>query len=115
MNLIFEPEFFKQNHKAAPWYRCTFNCLVVLRNKCHHISGQSEVLQVHSFKNKECKHFWRFFLYGLQSGFPIPEQVGSHHLCVCRDKGTNLMPSINIVLKSGLTLKQKLRSYYKDK
>lgn len=30
------------------------------------IAGQSEVLQVHSLKkkNKECKHFWRFFSYG---------------------------------------------------
>lgn len=67
-------------------------------------------------KIRSANIFGDFFLYGLQSGFPIPEQVDSHHLCVCGDKGTNLMSSINIVLKkSGLTLKQKLRSYYKHK
>lgn len=64
MNLSFEPEFFKQNHEAAAlgtdalltaWWFWETNAI---------ISGQSEVLQVHSFKNKECKHFWRFFSYG---------------------------------------------------
>lgn len=97
-----EPQFWTwifqiRTTKWRLWYRCTFNCLVVLRNK-HHYRRSKWSTKSTQFKKKkkECKHFWRFFFIWVTKWFfPFSSRRFSSDRGMCGDESTSFMPPEN--------------------